>query len=88
MQLENAKMKRNLAEMSSALAQTGLHAEERACAASLRKLEAEQTAALREAEVGQLQAKLAEQASECERRVRAAEANALGGFRRVKHREI
>ena len=76
-QLENAKMKRNLAEMSSALAQTGLHAEERACAASLRKLEAEQTAALREAEVGQLQAKLAEQASECERRVRAAEANAF-----------
>jgi len=76
-QQENAKMKRNLVEMSSVLAQTGLHAEERACAASLCKLEAEQTAVLREAEVGQLQAELAEKASECERRVRAAEANAF-----------
>ena len=76
-QQENAEMKRNLVEMSSVLAQTGLHAEERACAASLCKLEAEQTAVLREAEVGQLQAELVEQASECERRVRAAEANAF-----------
>ena len=76
-QQENAEMKRNLVEMSSVLAQTGLHAEERACAASLCKLEAEQTAVLREAEVGQLQAELAEKASECERRVRAAEANAF-----------
>ena len=71
-------MKRNLVEMSSVLAHTGLHAEERACAASLCKLEAEQTAVLREAEVGQLQSELVEQASECERRVRAAEANAFG----------
>jgi len=76
-QQENAKMKRNLVEMSSVLAHTGLHAEERACAASLCKLEAEQTAVLREAEVGQLQSELVEQASECERRVRAAEANAF-----------
>ena len=67
----------NLVEMSSVLAHTGLHAEERACAASLCKLEAEQTAVLREAEVGQLQSELVEQASECERRVRAAEANAF-----------
>lgn len=76
-QQENSEMKHSLAEMSAALAQSNQMAEERVSAASRRQREAEQLAARQGECVGQLQAELTRQASECERLVQAAKVSAF-----------